>query len=82
MSGYGVICGILGMVGATAWFAVYTIAGQRSGRYEGFPWGVVPRSRRPKMFHFITSVHCLIVAACGTATLWLIWLTWEYSQLA
>jgi hypothetical protein len=81
MGGYGVIA-ILGMVGATAWFLVYTIAGQRSGRYEGFPWGVVARSRRPKMFRLITSVRWLIVAACATEALWLIWLTWEYSQLA
>ena len=54
MANYGLLFPILGVAGASVWFAWDTIDGLRRGRYDRYPLGSVSRRTRPRFFRFIT----------------------------
>jgi hypothetical protein len=50
---WGRLCGLLGLLGFAAWLSIETYQRQHAGWFESAVYGVVTRSRRPRLFRFV-----------------------------
>jgi hypothetical protein len=63
MASYGIVCGILGTIGAAAYLAIDTFQGHRVGRF-GRSWLLGDLSRsRPSVFWLAASMRWILIAA-------------------
>ncbi len=66
---WGLLCGIAGIIGAAVWIAIDAVQGQRAERFEIWLYGVVRRSRQPRLYRFVLVARWVMVGMFGTGAL-------------